>query len=73
MIIPPPPGWIPDADGKMHPPFTPHHCFCCCGKDEFIKELRNDPEVISAIRRGLEARRNGERIHWDDVRAELGI
>ncbi len=43
------------------------------GKFELIMGLRNDPEVISAIRRGLEARRNGERIHWSDVKAELEI
>ena len=38
-----------------------------------IEELRNDPEVISAIRRGLEARQKGDRIHWNDVKVELGI
>jgi len=43
------------------------------GKYELIKELRSVPEVISAIRRGLEARRNGDRIHWNEVKAELGL
>ena len=43
------------------------------GTYELIKELRNDAEVISVIRRGLEARKKGDRIHWKDVKVELGI
>lgn len=42
-------------------------------KYELIRELRNDSEVISAIKRGLEARRKGDRINWHKVKAELGI
>lgn len=43
------------------------------GRYELIKELRNDAEVMSVIRRGLEARRKGDRIHWNEAKAELGI
>lgn len=43
------------------------------GKYELIEELRNDAEVISVIRRGLEARQKGDRIHWNAVKVELGI
>ena len=37
------------------------------------RELRNDPKVMEAFSRGLEARRSGDRIHWNDVKSELGI
>jgi hypothetical protein len=38
-----------------------------------IKELRNDVDFLSGVRRGLEARRRGDRLHWNDVKAELEI
>ncbi len=43
------------------------------GKLDLISELRSDPEFIDGIRRGLEARGFGDRIHWNDVKAELEI
>ena len=42
-------------------------------RKEEIDFMRNDPEIVGAIKRGLEARRNGERVHWNDVKVELGI
>lgn len=42
-------------------------------KFSLIGELRSDTEFLSGVRRGLEARRKGDRIHWNDVKAELGI
>lgn len=45
-------------------------------KDEglsLIKELRSDIDFLSGVKRGLEARRKGDRLHWNDVKAELGI
>lgn len=42
-------------------------------KLSLIKELRNDTDFLSGVRRGLEARRKGDRIHWNDTKAELGI
>ena len=35
-----------------------------------IRELRSDAEFLSGVLRGLDARRRGDRIHWDDVKAE---
>ncbi len=43
------------------------------GKLNLIKELRSDTDFLSGIKRGLEARRKGDRLHWNDVKAELGI
>lgn len=43
------------------------------GRYEQIRALRNETEVISAIERGVEARHNGERFHWNEVKTELGI
>lgn len=43
------------------------------GKYELIKTLRSDSEFMVGIRRGLEARRKGDRIHWNEVKAKLGI
>jgi len=43
------------------------------GKYEEVKELRNDPEVMSAVRRGLEAWRKDDRIHWNEVKTGLGL
>lgn len=38
-----------------------------------IEELRADPEFLSGIKRGLEARRKGQMVSWEKVKAELGI
>lgn len=43
------------------------------GSYEQIRALRNDTELMRAIERGVEARHNGERFHWNEVKAELGI
>ena len=43
------------------------------GKFELIRMLRNDPDVISAFKDGLEARKNGDRIHWNEAKVSLGI
>jgi len=40
---------------------------------EEIEEMRNDPEVMAAIRRGVKAMREGRFRSWKDVKAELGI
>lgn len=42
-------------------------------KLSLIRELRSDAEFLSGVKRGLEARRRGDRLHWDDVKAELNI
>jgi len=42
-------------------------------KLSLIRELRSDAEFLSGVQRGLEARRKGDRLHWNDVKAELGI
>lgn len=42
-------------------------------KLSLIRGLRSDAEFLSGVKRGLEARRRGDRIHWNDVKAELGI
>lgn len=42
-------------------------------KLSLIRELRGDTEFLSGVRRGLEARRKGDRIHWNDVKCGLGI
>ena len=47
----------PDADDKLR----------------LVRELRADAEFVSGVRRGLEARREGDRIQWSDVKAEFGI
>jgi hypothetical protein len=43
------------------------------GKISLIKKLRSDADFLSGVRRGLEARRKSDRLHWNDVKAELGI
>ena len=43
------------------------------GKFDLIKELRADSEFLSGIKRGLEARRKGQMVSWNKVKAELGI
>ena len=42
-------------------------------KFSLIRELRSDTEFLSGGRRGLEARRKGDRIHWNDVKCGLEI
>jgi hypothetical protein len=42
-------------------------------KLSLIRELRSDAEFLSGVKRGLEARRRGDRLHWNDVKVELGI
>ena len=42
-------------------------------KIKLIEELHDDSEFMAGVKRGLEARRKGDRIHWNDVKAELGI
>ena len=42
-------------------------------KVKLIKELRNDPEFMAGVKRGLEAYRRGDMIPWSQVKAELGI
>lgn len=39
-------------------------------KLKLIEELHSNPEVMRQIKRSLEARRRGDRIHWNDVKTE---
>lgn len=42
-------------------------------KLSLIRELRSDAEFLSGVQRGLESRRKGDRLHWNDVKVKLGI
>ena len=42
-------------------------------KSDDLRELRNDPTIIEALRRGFEARRDGKLIPWSTVKAELAL
>ena len=41
------------------------------GKLVFIWAMRNDTEVMEEIRRGLEARRTGKLVSWEEVKARF--
>jgi hypothetical protein len=42
-------------------------------KLSLVRELRSDARFLSGVQRGLDARRRGDRLHWNDVKVELGI
>lgn len=42
-------------------------------KIRIINELRADPKISIEIARNLEARRRGDIVHWDDLKAELEL